>query len=513
MKNITLEKDKLVLFISILKIISIFYVIPLYSFLGIEGSYLYAIGLGIIFIFMSLSTGLSSSVILILEKYDDKKILNIYKKILYGLDLVFFLLLLIFSDKIAILFTIFGDNNLEKISLIIKFVSFYILLTTPVDIYREYLSKKNLDKSISNSKGIDNFVKAFLSIILAFIGIKLNLEIHFVVGLVLLASFISSLCSCIYTKVVIVKYKDKRIIKKKIDNKILVPMIIKYSIPFIILEVFKSLSTSLDLFFVPKALFNNYKYSVSETYQIFGDLIVWSHYLNELFIIFITGIIIYILESKKYKDISIRIKKSIELVLFIGLPIIVILSILSNNIWTFFYGGSNYGPTMYAYYVFLLFFYLLFILSTKNIYELKNYKLIYISLLLGLLANGLLKLPLMYGFYLMGLPAFYGAITSIFIGYLVPIIIFLIYINNKYKVNYENSIKTIIDIFIAVIIMAIVLIALKFIISFRTKIRIINLIAILIYSLIGAIIYLLVCIKNKTFEHVIGDIDRIVSVK
>ena len=220
MKNITLEKDKLVLFISILKIISIFYVIPLYFFLGIEGSYLYAIGLGIIFIFMSLSTGLSSSVILILEKYDDKKILNIYKKILYGLDLVFFLLLLIFSDKIAILFTIFGDNNLEKISLIIKFVSFYILLTTPVDIYREYLSKKNLDKSISNSKGIDNFVKAFLSIILAFIGIKLNLEIHFVVGLVLLASFISSLCSCIYTKVVIVKYKDKRIIKKKIDNKI-----------------------------------------------------------------------------------------------------------------------------------------------------------------------------------------------------------------------------------------------------------------------------------------------------
>ena len=501
MKNITLEKDKLVLFISILKIISIFYVIPLYSFLGIEGSYLYAIGLGIIFIFMSLSTGLSSSVFLILEKYDDKKILNIYKKILYGLDLVFFLLLLIFSDKIAIFFTIFGDNNLEKISLIIKFVSFYILLTTPVDIYREYLSKKNLDKSISNSKGIDNFVKAFLSIILAFIGIKLNLEIHFVVGLVLLASFISSLCSCIYTKVVIVKYKDKRIIKKKIDNKILVPMIIKYSIPFIILEVFKSLSTSLDLFFVPKALFNNYKYSVSETYQIFG------------FIIFITGIIIYILESKKYKDISSRIKKSIELVLFIGLPIIVILSILSNNIWTFFYGGSNYGPTMYAYYVFLLFFYLLFILSTKNIYELKNYKLIYISLLLGLLANGLLKLPLMYGFYLMGLPAFYGAITSIFIGYLVPIIIFLIYINNKYKVNYENSIKTIIDIFIAVIIMAIVLIALKFIISFRTKIRVINLIAILIYSLIGAIIYLLVCIKNKTFEHVIGDIDRIVSVK
>ena len=238
----------------------------------------------------------------------------------------------------------------------------------------------------------------------------------------------------------------------------------------------------------------------------FGIISFYARYLNEFIFVFLSGIIAYVLTNNKYKTHEQKINKSLQLVLFVGLPIIVIISVLSGNIWNFFYGNSNFGSIIFAYYIFLVFFYVLFLICSKNLIELKEYKFLYIIMFVGLLINIYLKLPLLEGFNKMGLPAYYGSITSIILGYLVPVLICLIYFNVKYKINYENTIKVILDIIMAILLLSIVLVLLKIFIPINSTNRIINLFIVLVEFIIGMIVYLFISIKTGVIYKVLDNV-------
>ena len=254
------------------------------------------------------------------------------------------------------------------------------------------------------------------------------------------------------------------------------------------------------------SLYVNEKFNIYDAYEVFGIMSFYARYLNELILVFISGIIAYVITANKYKTNEQKINKSLQLVLFIGLPIIVIISILSGNIWNIFYGTSEFGAVTFGYYIFLVFFYVLFLICSKNLIELKEYKFLYIIMFIGLIINISLKMPLLDGFNKMGLPAYYGSITSIILGYFVPVLISLIYFNIKYKINYENTIKVILDIIMSILVLSIVLVLLKIILPINTSIRIINLLIAIIEFIIGMIVYFFVSIKNGVIYKILDNI-------
>ena len=104
----------------------------------------------------------------------------------------------------------------------------------------------------------------------------------------------------------------------------------------------------------------------------------------------------------------------------------------------------------------------------------------------------------------MGLPAYYGSITSTILGYLICAFICFSFLNKKYKVDYEETIKTLVDVTTAVIIMTIVLLLFKVLKPHSTPSRLLNILIVIMYAVIGGIIYLVITIKSGTLYNVFG---------
>ena len=203
-------------------------------------------------------------------------------------------------------------------------------------------------------------------------------------------------------------------------------------------------------------------------------------------------------------DVRKKINQSLQIVIYLTIPMAIGLSILSGNVWTIFYGLSEYGPKVYALYVFVSVATVLFTSSVTTVQILKDYKIVFISLISGFFTKMLLNIPLLYGFQKMGLPAYYGSITATILGYLVCAFICLTFLNKKYKVDYEETIKTLIDVITAVIIMTIVLLLIKVLIPISTPSRLLNILIVIMYTVIGGIIYLVTTIKSGTLYNVFG---------
>ena len=509
MKNTIINKKSFIF--VFLKLLSFLYIIPLYLIIGSIGGALYGYAYSLILVLTVFSTtGITFASSRLIEKYNnDIKILNISKYVMYIINTIIFLILLVLSNSIARY--IVGDLDLikkEDLDFILKCSAFYILFTTPISIYKGYIDDKKLNQSLNISNILEGIVKSVLIIISTLIGLKIfNLDFKYLIFLILVSSFVASLISSIYLKIVIFKYNKKRIIKSKIKvDKKLINLIITYSVPFILLDLFNNISTGYDGLYLVNYLVKNFSYDIHDAYEVFGIISFYARYLNEFIFVFLSGIIAYVLTNNKYKTHEQKINKSLQLVLFVGLPIIVIISVLSGNIWNFFYGNSNFGSIIFAYYIFLVFFYVLFLICSKNLIELKEYKFLYIIMFVGLLINIYLKLPLLEGFNKMGLPAYYGSITSIILGYLVPVLICLIYFNVKYKINYENTIKVILDIIMAILLLSIVLVLLKIFIPINSTNRIINLFIVLVEFIIGMIVYLFISIKTGVIYKVLDNV-------
>ena len=130
--------------------------------------------------------------------------------------------------------------------------------------------------------------------------------------------------------------------------------------------------------------------------------------------------------------------------------------------------------------------------------------MVFISLLSGMLVKLVLNVPFIVGFNTMGLPAFYGAITTTILGFLVSSIISMAFLRKKYKINFETTVKEMLNIIFAVLVMAIVLYGLKILLPFVNLGRFKSILIVCIYATLGAIIFLFITYKTKTIENVFG---------
>ena len=514
--------------IVLTKILGIIYVIPFHAVIGERGGALYGYAYTIYLLFMSLSSaGIPLAISKIVSEYQTLGYYNakrrafiIGKKIALLLGFICFLLLLLFAPWIAhaVLGDLSGGNTISDVTLVIRVVASALLFVPVLSIYRGYFEGHRFMEDPSFSQVLEQLVRVFVIVLGSFLALKVfDLSITTAVGIAVFGATAGAIAAYLY--LIYKKNKNNSKFNEKIrpvnepiiTNKQIFKKIVIYAVPFILIDVFKSLYNYIDMVTVVEGLVQYANFSVTDAETIMSMLSTWGAKFNMIVLSISTGIIISLIPNlttsvvkKDYDDINHKINQAFSILLFFTLPMTLGISFLADSIWTVFYGTSEYGPSVLSYFIFVGFMIGLFTSTVSIIQVLKDYKTVIWSLVIGVVLKFLLNDNLIMAFYKMGLPAYYGVITASLIGYFVSFMICIMRLKFKYKINYENLTKNLIDTICGSMLMIVGLFLVNLILP-STDSRIIHLVYIVIYVAIGVLIYTVYMWNTKSMKRIFGN--------
>lgn len=523
--------------IVISKILGMLYVIPFYSIIGDQGGALYGYAYSIYSIFLGISqAGIPLAISKIISEYNvlgyydaKKRAFKLGKKTLTILALVCFLIMFIFAGGIAdiIIGDITGGNTKDDVTFVIRVISTAVLVVPLVSVSRGYLQGHKYIAPTSVSQVLEQVVRVFIIIAGSYLALNVfKLDLTTTVGIAVFSATVGALVSYLYLVVKTKKNKEQierktlKVDEPKISDKEIISKIIMYAFPFIMIDVFKSLINSVDVFMLVKVLVNGIGYTTSQAEAIMSVVSTWGLKINMIIVAIATGLMVSLIPNLTASyvkgdmdDVKNKINQTLQWLLFFTLPMTFGLSVLAKPVWTVFYGVSSFGPNVYQYYVFVALATTLFTASITILQLLKEYKMVFICLLTGLLTNALLNIPLLYAFDSIGLPAYYGSITSTILGYTVCSLIALRHVGKKYEVSYEETLKRVFNVLMVTLVMVLVLVLFKLVLPFTSTSRLLNIFVIIGYVLLGAFVYFIIMFKSKLIYKIFGkeNINKITS--
>lgn len=468
--------------IIISKILGVLYVIPFYDIIGEKGGALYGYAYNIYNIFLIISSaGIPLAISKITSEYEtkgeyDKKnaMFAIAKRVIYIFSFISFLICFIFAKPIAslILGDLSGGNTIDDVTFVIKCVSFALLVVPILSVSRGYLQGHKYITASSLSQVIEQIVRITVILVGSYVAIKiLNIPLTYAVGISVLSAAIGAIIGYVYLYFKMRKVKNlKRVDTKKInknDKSEIISKLIGYSIPFIIINIANSIYNTTDMILLIRGL-DILGYSATDIEIISSIFTTWGSKLISIVNSFATGLVISLIPSlvaaytkKNQKEVNTYFNKTLQVLLFIILPLTIFMSIFSTQIWNVFYGESYYGPIILKYTILVAFFDSAYIMICSALQGLYKTKLIYIAVISGLLTNVILDLPLILLFNKLGIYPFYGAITATVVGYLVSLGIPLYSLYKNDNFNYTETFKTIPKLLLSIIIIITVGLLLK----------------------------------------------------
>jgi len=515
--------------IVIAKILGILYVIPFHAIIGDEGGALYGYAYTIYLVFMSLSTaGIPLAISKVISEYQTlgymkakKRAFFLGKSIAFILGFVSFVILMLCAPLIAksILGNITGGNSLADVTFVIRVISTAILIVPVLSIYRGYFEGHRLFSPPSISQVIEQIIRVSVIIFGSYFVLKsFHLNIASATGMALFGATLGAIGA--YSYLAIKRFKNKKkfnqsVIKVNepiVKDSVIIKKIVIYALPFIMIDIFKSLYNYVDMVTVVKGLVTIASFNVDDAEVVFSMLSTWSNKFNMILLAISSGVIVSLIPNltksvveKDQKDINKKINQAIGVLLYLMIPMAIGISFLSKSIWVLFYGDSLYGPSVLAYYIFAGLLVGIFTAMVSIMQTLKDYKVVFISLISGLLLKILLNTSLISAFYKLGLPPYYGVITASIMGYLVSIVICIIVLKRKYNISFEENSKNIVNIVFSTLLMSCGLVLISFIIPTYTMNRVLNIVIIGVYAIIGMIIYFGITYKTKTIKDIFGD--------
>lgn len=517
------------------KILGVLYVIPFQSVIGEKGGALYAYAYNIYSIFLSISmAGIPIAMSKVISEYHTlgyseakKKAYNIGKWLAVIAGIVCFLILFIFADKIGYLIIggIEGGNTKEDVALVIRVISTAILIIPLLSIVRGYFQGHRYITETSLSEVIEQLVRVLIIVVGSYLMYNVfDCSLTLTVAVSVFAATVGGLFAQLY-----LSYKERKFAKEFVEEKkvkepsfttkeIFMKILI-YALPIVMIELFRTLYNSVDVMMLVKTLVNKFSYSVSDAESIISIISTWGLKINMIVIALVTGLMTSLIPNltsnlveNDTKGIENRINKTYQIVLFFVIPMTVGLSILAEPVWTIFYGASKYGAIAYRFLVFVALATSLFTSTTMIVQVLKGNKVLFISLILGILSKIVLNVPFMYLFDNIGLEAFYGSIAATIFGFVLPVAICFIYLKKNFKINFKPALKTLGNVLMAVVCMIIVLFIMKLFIPMNVKSRLVAILVTLVYTLVGALVYFGVVLKNKELYRVF-DIKDLSGIK
>ncbi|MBQ8219348.1 MAG: hypothetical protein IJZ79_06310 [Bacilli bacterium] len=471
----------------LIKTIEILIIISLYYIFGKTSIFIYVLSLSLYNIFSSCLTHISC--INTFNKYKDNytktKFLNIIMLTIEVFSLLFLLLGIFVSDIVNSLL------NLNDTFLVFLFMGLSIPSRILLNIICEYFN------SIKRTKISNLFYKMYylleftlLLIISIFTFRIFKLDNYIAISLLYLSKIIAILVIIFLTYMIInmnklmknnnkiIKYSYKKELKQVLTNNHMISII----------NIVKNSYFYISIIILYLILITRYNYAINIIHE--DITFIYFYFLSIInYLVYIINLTINKINNK------LNIRTKIYNLIKIILPISIILIIISPLICKILFNNSDKS----IYFVMVTF--LLIILSLYEIiFEYKiNTKLVYISLLIGIILKLITTIPLINSFYRMGYNLIYGDILSTAIAMTITIIINYTYLLAKNKEKKEkNYFIKVLNTLYENIILGIILIITQFIIPIKTDNYIYSLILIFIYLTIS---YLYFKIKKKYLKE------------
>ena len=505
--------------IIISKVLGVIYVIPFYKIIGEQGGTLYGYAYNIYNVFLTMSSaGIPLAISKLTSEYSalnmqEKKarMYDIATKIIIIFSIVSFLICFIFAPQLSnlIIGDLEGGNTLEDVTFVIRLISFALLVIPSLSIKRGYLQGHRYIKEPSISQVIEQVVRIAVILIGSYVCTYiLKLETKFSVGISVFAASLGGIATYIYLTSIIKRNKkqiglDIKPKKVKKDDKEIIKKIIFYSIPFIIINLANTLYTSTDMILVIRTL-PKLGFSAKDAEFISSIFTTWGVKFNTIITSISTGLIVSLIPNivkdytkKNMAAVNSNFNKCLKIILLIIAPLAIFLSGMSNSLWNVFYGSSTYGPLVIKYTLIVTIFDCLYMIINSLLQSLNKPKVIYISVILGLLTNLLLDIPLMNLFHYLNIKAYYGSITATLIGFIISNTISITYLKRKMQFNYKETFKIIPRFIISTIILVLMLIIFNKVLPINNPSRLIQILNLGISAIICATVYILI-----NFEYI-----------
>ena len=512
--------------ILIVKVIGIIYVIPFNAIIGEKGGALYGYGYNIYQLFLSISSaGFPFAISKITSEYNalgyKKAVKDTYQlslKLISIISILIFLCLFMFAPQIGKL--IIGNategNTYADIAFVIRCVSFAILVVPFLSVTKGFLQGNKYITPYSISQVIEQVVRVIIILLGSFICMKvLNLPLKYAVGVSVSAAFFGGLVAYIYLRKKVhdakLLPKDVQDDKQIISKKEIIKKIFMYSIPFILISLINNLYTTVDMILLSRTMSDYLQLKASITESIVGVYTTWGIKLNNIILAISTGLVTSLIPNivgsfakKDMKDVNDKFNKAFQCVLLVIVPMTLFMSLLVKPIWTLFYGKSYYGPVVYKFFVYTALFGGVYTIFVNTLQGINKYKLVIITVLIGLITNAILDVPLMIVFYKLGANVSYGAIAAALIGYTLSISTSLIVLYKKYGFRFDNTLKQLPKYILSWIVFIIVILLLKLLLPTTLENRLLQIPILMIYGITSFGIYIYISNKTGNIQEVFG---------
>lgn len=508
--------------IVVVKVIGLLYVVPFNSIIGEKGGALYGYAYNIYMLFLSISSaGFPFAISKLTSEYNAlgykqaiKDTYRIATKLILAISILIFILLFIFAPQIGYLIigNSTGGNTFKDIAFVIRMVSFAILIVPFLSVSKGFLQGYKYIGPTSVSQIIEQIVRVIIILVGSYAALNIfHSDLKTAVGIAVSGAFFGGLVAYIYLKIKINKSHllpadssdSKRISAKEICKKILT-----YSIPFIVVSLVYNLYNTVDMILVSRTMNDILHMNANVVESVLSVFTTWGVKLNNILLAVTTGLttslipnIVSSFTKSDMKDVNSKFNKAIQCVLLIIVPATIFLSLLVEPVWTLFYGESTYGPIVYKLFVFTALFGGFHSVVVNTLQGLSKYKLVIISVSIGLVINTVFDIPFMIIAHNLGFDPSYGAIVSAMLGYTVSNILSLMVLNRKYKFNFIDTVKRLPKYIISLIIFVISIIALKWIIPTDLSGRLIQIPILLVYGIVSFGIYFIINYLNGNLSN------------
>ena len=515
--------------IVLCKILGIIYVIPFRAIIGTQGAILYSYAYTIYSVFASLSsTGIPSAMAKTVSEYNtlgyydaQERAYKIGKYLIVILGLISFIILFTFAPQISYLIIgdIEGGNSIEDITFVIRVISTALLFIPILSVSKGYVQGHRMMVVPAIANVIEQLVRVIVIVGGSYLTLKVfHLSIATTVGVATFGATAGALTAYLY---VINKInKNREILKRdelpkkeerKLTNKIIFKRIVLYSLPFILIELIRSVYNTVDVFTIVRGLVP-LGYDINTAENVLSIVTTWGSKLNMIILAVTFGLTVSIIPNivrsatlKNYNDVSLKINQTLKMILFISLPMTLGLCFLSSSVWTIFYGYDSLSVKVFSFFILQTiinsFFYIL--VDTTN--ALNNPKLALGTLLGSFILKAILNIPSMYFVKFIGFEAYYGTILTTMVVQLLAVIYLLYKLRKIYNLSYKSSLEPSIKIILINGIMMLSLMIIRLFLGDFPTTRLWSFIEIVIYASIGAIIYFYLSYKNNLFNIVFGD--------
>ncbi|NYF25221.1 polysaccharide biosynthesis protein [Sporosarcina sp. JAI121] len=510
------------LFLS--KALGLLYLIPLYAIVGEEniGLYQYAYIPYNIALAIAIS-GAPLAISKYVSKYNalgdyatGRKLLKSGMLVMAITGLVSFITLYLLAEPIANLVRADEEQifSVDEIAGVIRWVSFALLAVPLMSIVRGFLQGNQKMEPTAVSQLVEQIVRIIVVLVGAFVVVNvLHESPRTAISFAVFAAFIGALAG------LVVLYKYWKSYKPELDHllansppasnisfKEMYTEVFAYILPFVLVGVINPLYQFVDMITFNEAMKSIGLAKVSDTYL--GMLNLLTHKFVMIPVMVATGfsmalipVITSYYAKNDQKGITRSLDQTFQIMLYLTIPMVIGLIVLSNEFYQFLYSKSVVGAEILASYAPVAILFGLYTVTAAILQGIDRHKWIIFTSLLGLFFKLALNIPLIKLFETN------GAILATSIGYAIAVVMNIAIIAKTLHYRSEMVYRRLI---LIVILNVVMLIAVVFTLKGLTAIspadgKIQSFLYILICAVVGAAIYGYLSLKTGLAQKLFGD--------